>query len=81
MKKQPIDTSSSEFLARAARRRETWRLTVHKNFDDIKAAEYRFWATQPAHIAVATVSEMTTEAYAMRGIRVSRLQRTPRAPQ
>lgn len=81
MKKQPIDTESPEFRANAARRRATWSVTVHTNFDDIKAAEYRYWATQPAHVVVATVSEMTTEAYAMRGIRVSRLQRTPRTPQ
>ena len=78
MKKQPIDTESPEFRARAEERRRTWTMTVHHNFEDIKTAEYRFWATQPAHVAVAAVSEMTTEAYAMRGVRVSRLQRTPR---
>jgi hypothetical protein len=78
MTKQAIDTKSPEFRARAEERRRTWGgVTVHKDFDAIKTAEYAYWATQPAHVVMATVSEMTTEAYAMRGIRVSRLQRTP----
>jgi hypothetical protein len=40
------DTSSAEFLARAARRRATWTLTRHHDLDDMKKAEYAFWARQ-----------------------------------
>ena len=79
--KPTIDTATPEFKARAEQRRRTWSITVHKKFEDIKDAEYRFWATQPTHAVMTAVAEMTTEAYAMRGIRVSRLQRTPRAAQ
>jgi hypothetical protein len=75
------DTSSPEFLARAAERRRTWTMTRYASLDDMKTAEYRFWATQPVHVKVATISEMTTEAYAMKGIHVRRLQRPHRAPE
>ena len=74
------DTHSPDFLARAARRRATWALIRHTNHDDMKAAEYAFWARQPAHTIMTAVSQMTAEAYAMKGIHVSRLQRSHRAP-
>ena len=79
MKKKPIDTTSPEFLARAEHRRRTWTMTAYTNFDDVKAAEYAYWATQPTHVVMSTVSEMSAEAHAMKGIHVSRLQRTHRA--
>jgi hypothetical protein len=50
----------------------------HDDFDAAKAAEYAYWATQPSHIVLSTVSEMTAEAYAVKGIHVSRLQRPHR---
>jgi hypothetical protein len=83
-KQQPIDTAidteSSAFKARAEMRRSTWGdVTIYKTFDDIKAAEYAYWSTQPAHIKVAAISEMTTAAYAMKGIHVQRLHRPHRA--
>ena len=81
MKTEPIDTTSPEFRARAEQRRRTWGMTAFTNFDDVKIAEYAYWSTQPTHVVMATVSEMTTEAYAMRNINVSRLQRPHRAPQ
>ena len=52
-------------------------MTAHRNFDDMKASEYAYWATQPTHVVMATVAEMTADAYAMKGIHVSRLPRTP----
>ncbi len=75
-----MDTSSPEFLARAERRRATWSITRCHDLDAMKAAEYAYWATQPTHAIMATVSAMTAEAYAMKGIHVSRLQRPDRAP-
>lgn len=72
-----IDTTTPEFRANAERRRRTWSMTAHRNFDDVKAAEYAYWATQPTHVVMATVAEMTADAYAMKGIHVSRLPRTP----
>ena len=81
MKKQPFDTSSPEFLARAEQRRRTWEIRRYASFDDFKINEYRYWATQPIHVKVNTIAEMTTEAYAMKGIHVRRIQRTHRAPE
>ena len=77
--RKPIDTDSPEFRANAERRRQTWSVTAFKKIGDMKAAEYAYWATQPAHIIMATVADMTADAYAMKGIDVSRLQRTPGA--
>jgi hypothetical protein len=80
MTRSPVDTSSPEFLARAARRRATWMLARHPDLDAAKAAEYAFWARQPAHVVMAAVSELTAEVYAMKGMHVSRLQRPHSAP-
>ena len=65
-----MDTSSPEFLARA-KRRASWSITSYHDLDALKAAEYAYWATQPTHVVMATVSAMTTETYAMKGIHVS----------
>jgi hypothetical protein len=81
MKKQLIDTSSPEFLARAEERRRTWSIKVHTNFDDIKADEYRNWATLPDPVKFATISEVSATAFALKGIHVQRLPRPHRAPQ
>ena len=78
--KNPIDTTSPEFVARAAMRRRTWHMTRHHDLDAMKAAEYAFWATQPTHVKMDAVVELTEAAYAMKGIHVSRLQRPHRAP-
>ena len=74
-----MDTSSPEFLARA-KRRAGWTITRYHDLDAMKGAEYAYWATQPTHVVMATVSAMTADAYAMKGIHVSRLQRPHRAP-
>lgn len=75
-----IDTSSAEFRARAELRRATWTITRYRDLDEMKAAEYAFWARQPTHVVMAAVSELSAEAYAMKGLHVSRLQRPHRAP-
>jgi hypothetical protein len=74
--KKPNDTTSPEFLARAELRRQTWTMTRYTDFDQIKAAEYRYWQSQPGHARIAAMSELTTEQYAMKGVHVQRLQRT-----
>jgi hypothetical protein len=76
-----LDTSSADFRARAERRRATWTITRHRSLDEMKAAEYAFWAQQPTHVVMTAVSELSAELYAMKGIHVSRLQRAPRAPE
>jgi hypothetical protein len=78
--RKSLDTSTAEFRARAERRRATWTITRYRDLEQMKAAEYAFWAQQPTHVVMATISEMTTEAYAMKGIHVSRLQRPHRTP-
>ena len=46
--------------------------------DDIKAQEYRYWQSRPAHERTDAVSELTQALYAMKGevADVPRLQRT-----
>lgn len=78
--KQPLNTSDPEFRARAEKRRATWTIARYPDPGAIKAAEYAFWASQPAHAVTAAVSEITAAAYAMKGIHVSRLHRPHRAP-
>jgi len=76
-----IDTQSSEFLARAEQRRRTWTITAHCRFNDMKASEYAYWSTQPAHLVMSTVAEMAAAAHALNGIHVRRLQRPHRTPE
>jgi hypothetical protein len=75
------DASSADFRTRAERRRATWTITRYRSLDDMKAAEYAFWARQPTHVVMTAVSELSAEQYAMKGIHVSRLQRAHRAPE
>jgi hypothetical protein len=44
--------------------------------DEIKAEEYRYWQSRPVHERTDAVSELTQAQYAMKGVDVSRLQRT-----
>ena len=71
----PIDTKSDEFRADAARRRATWTMTRHTDFAQIKADEYLYWQSQPAHVILAAATELTVMAYAAKGIHVSGIQR------
>src|ERR1700683_4901465 len=56
-------------------------ITVRKytNFDDIKADEYRYWQSRPAHERLDAVDEMIETAYALKGWKIEpdvpRLQR------
>ena len=47
--------------------------TSHK---EMKADEFRYWQSRPAHERIAAVSELTTAAYALKGkaAHVQRLQ-------
>jgi hypothetical protein len=63
-----IDTSSAEFRARAARRRATWTITRYRSLDEMKAAEYAYWAQQPAHVVMSATAELSALAYGLTGI-------------
>ena len=78
---QPIDTTSPEFRARAEQRRRTWGATAFAIFDDVKAAEYAYWATQPTHVVMTAVAEMAAAAHGLKDINVRRLQRPHRTPE
>ena len=80
-KSATFDTTSAAFNARAEQRRRTWEIRRYENFDDFKKNEYRYWATQPIHVRLNAISAMTSEAYAMKGIHVRRIQRPHRAPE
>ena len=71
-----FDYDTPEFRANAERRRATWTMTCYTDFDQIKDDEYAYWQSQPAHVRLAAISELTTEQYAMKGQHVRRLQRT-----
>jgi hypothetical protein len=47
--------------------------TSHK---EMKADEYRYWHSRPVHERMDAVSELTTAAYALKGMAVGRLDKT-----
>jgi len=47
----------------------------YTDFAEMKADEYRYWQSRPAHERVAAVSKLTQEHYALRGT-APRLQKT-----
>jgi hypothetical protein len=55
--------------------------TIHKytDFDEMKADEYRYWQSRPAHERLDAVEEMIETAYALKGWEIEpdvpRLQR------
>lgn len=55
-------------------------LRKFNSLEEMKKAEIRYWQSRPAHERIAAVSELTTEAYALKGFTpyVSRLQGPPR---
>ena len=73
---KPIDTTTVEFRARAEQRRATYSIRRYSDLDHIKADEYAYWQSPPTHLRLAAAAELTSEAYAMKGIHVSRLQRS-----
>ena len=56
-------------------------ITIRKytDFDEIKADEYRYWQSRPAHERLEAVEEMIETAYALKGWEIEpdapRLQR------
>ena len=48
----------------------------YTSHEEMKADEYRYWQSRPAHERMAAVSEVTTAAYALKGVdtNVFRLQ-------
>jgi hypothetical protein len=71
MKKYGVRARKGCLLAR------TWyRLThgqtvrKHKNFDDMKADEYRYWQSQPVHERMDAVEEMIQTAYELKGCKM-----------
>ncbi len=73
MNKKNIDRG---FRARAERRRGAYVIRRTTDFDQIKADEYAYWQSRPAHARLSAASRLTAEAYATKGIHVSRLQRS-----
>jgi len=50
----------------------------YRNFDEMKADEYRYWQSRPVHERMAAVSELNEEGYKLKGFKPDafRLQRT-----
>ena len=71
-----MDHDTPEFRARAKQRHATYRIRRYSDFDQIKTDEYAYWQSQPAHVRLAAATELTAAAYAVKGIHVSRLQRS-----
>ena len=68
--------TDEERRARAEHRQATCTIKRLTSFESMKADEYAYWQSVPTHVRMAAISELTTMAYAMKGIHVSRLQRT-----
>jgi hypothetical protein len=59
-------------------RRARFQVRRYESLDAMKTEEYEYWQKQPDHERIAAVSEITSEAYGLKGSRpdVPRLQRT-----
>ena len=51
--------------------------TIHKyaSYKAMKAGEYRYWHSRPVHERMDAVSELTTAAYALKGIALTGVPR------
>jgi hypothetical protein len=49
---------------------------IYHSHEEMKADEYRYWQSRPVHERMMAVSELTTAAYALKGLAadVQRLQ-------
>lgn len=72
-----MSNADEERRVRAEHRRATWTIKRYTDFDQIKKDEYAYWQSVPAHVRFAAAAELAADAYAMKGVHVSRLQRTP----
>jgi hypothetical protein len=61
---------------RATNNRMDKSVRVYHRLDEMKADEYRYWQSRPVHERMDAVSELTTAAYALKGMTpdVPRLQ-------
>lgn len=71
-----MDNADSDFQARAERRRASYSIRRHTDLDQMKRDEYAYWQSQPVQARLEAASELTATAYAMKGVHVSRLQRS-----
>ena len=71
-----MDTTDADFRVRAEHRRANYTIRRYTDLDQIKADEYAYWQSQPVHVRLAAASELTAAAYEMKGVYVSRLQRS-----
>jgi len=77
---QAIPCAAPPFMLEKERMDNT-PITARKytNFDDIKADEYRYWQSRPAHERLDALDEMIETAYALKGWEIEpdvpRLQR------
>lgn len=51
-----------------------WTVKKYTRHSDLRADDYRYWQSRPAHERLAAVSELTTAAWALKGKDVPRLQ-------
>ena len=73
---KPADADSDELRARTEQPRATWTIRHYIDFDQMKADEYAYLPSQPAHVRIAAIAELATEPYAMKGQHVQRFQTT-----
>ncbi len=59
-------------------RRKHFQIRRYESLEAMKADEYQYWQQRPDHERIAAVSEITSEAYGLKGSRpdVPRLERT-----
>ncbi len=59
-------------------RKSRFQIKRYASLYAMKAEEYRYWQERPDHERIAAVSEITSEAYGLKGSRadVPRLERT-----
>jgi hypothetical protein len=54
-----FDDDTPEFCADAERRRATWTMTRYTDFAQAKADEYAYWQSQPAHVRLSAISQLS----------------------
>jgi hypothetical protein len=59
-------------------RKSRFQIRRYDSLEAMKADEYAYWRGRPGHERIAAVSDITSEAYGLKGLRpdVPRLQRT-----
>jgi hypothetical protein len=49
-------------------------LRKYTSFDEMKADEYRYWQSRPAHERMDAVEEINLAAYAVKGVELAKLE-------